>query len=258
MPNRTISRAHLIALDLPPTCQRDVDDRSEVHLDEHVRALSYTQIRRMVFTFSDGFTYAVEYEAPLDTGDFEVSGGPVEHHGWGETVTAVEVELRPVAVNCWMPVPEDGPSPDGGFDPVFHQLTETFVETGCREDTARDGAAELLADHARELAVFLADRHPQAAYELQGHARDLTAGIDKAAGRNAGVDLDEDDEPENYDETDSDNDVFALIAGIALRLQDATEDGEHQAANLIYDLANGRKTLAEARADLAEITLRHA
>lgn len=60
------------------------------------------------------------------------------------------------------------------------------------------------------------------------------------------------------DQTDADSDVFALIAEIASRLTDATDEGEYHAASLIGDLANGRKTVAEAREDLAGITFRHA
>jgi len=63
--------------------------------------------------------------------------------------------------------------------------------------------------------------------------------------------------PEQEEAGDSDSDVFALIGGIASRLQDATDEGEHQAAGLIYDLAMGRTTLAEARTSLAAIPLRH-
>lgn len=250
MPIRTFSRAHLIALDLPPDSQRDVEDRGDVHLDEHVRTLKYTQIRRLVFTSSDGFTYAVEYEAPLDTGDFEVSGGPVENHGWDEIVAAVEVELRLVAVDRWMPVADDGPDPDHGADSVLYQLTETYMETGCREDTARAGAAELLADHARELAAFLADRHPQAAYDLRGHARDLTEGTGHADDTDVAVDQDE--------ETDSNSDVLALIAEIAGRLKDATDGDEYHAVGLICELANGRAAVVDCQIDLSHLTFRHA
>lgn len=63
---------------------------------------------------------------------------------------------------------------------------------------------------------------------------------------------DEDEEP-----TDSDSDVLSLISEIAGRLTDATDEGEYQAAGLIGDLANGRKTIADAREELAEITFRH-
>lgn len=61
-----------------------------------------------------------------------------------------------------------------------------------------------------------------------------------------------DDEP-----ADSDSDVLALISDIASRLEDATDEGEYHAAGLIGDLANGRKTVEEARAELADITFRH-
>ncbi|WP_433893049.1 hypothetical protein [Streptomyces sp. CA-111067] len=72
------------------------------------------------------------------------------------------------------------------------------------------------------------------------------------------VEVEADDEDEFDDApTDSDSDVFALISEIASRLTDATDDGEYQAAGLIGDLANGRKTIAEARTELADITFRH-
>lgn len=51
--------------------------------------------------------------------------------------------------------------------------------------------------------------------------------------------------------------VLALIADIAGRLADATDEGEYHAVNLIGDLANGRTTVAEARERLADITFRH-
>jgi len=66
------------------------------------------------------------------------------------------------------------------------------------------------------------------------------------------------DESDEDDETaDSDSDVLALISEIASRLTDATDEGEYHAAGLIGDLANGRKTIAEARTELADITFRH-
>jgi hypothetical protein len=57
--------------------------------------------------------------------------------------------------------------------------------------------------------------------------------------------------------TDADSDVLALISEIASRLRDATDEGEYQAAGLIYDLANGVTTIDEARTELTEITFRH-
>ncbi|MFM9602713.1 3'-5' exonuclease [Streptomyces turgidiscabies] len=69
--------------------------------------------------------------------------------------------------------------------------------------------------------------------------------------------LDTSDLDEEFEETDSDSDVLELISEIAARLSDATDEGEYHAVGLISDLANGRKTIAEARAELAEITFRH-
>jgi hypothetical protein len=66
-----------------------------------------------------------------------------------------------------------------------------------------------------------------------------------------------DDEDDVGDQGDADSDVFALIAEIASRLTDATDEGEYHAAGLIGDLANGRKTITEARSELADITFRH-
>jgi hypothetical protein len=57
--------------------------------------------------------------------------------------------------------------------------------------------------------------------------------------------------------SDADGDILALISEIAGRLEDATDDGEYHAAGLIRGLADGRATIAEARAELAEITFRH-
>ncbi|WP_063764823.1 hypothetical protein [Streptomyces aureus] len=56
---------------------------------------------------------------------------------------------------------------------------------------------------------------------------------------------------------DSDADVFDLISEIASSLRDATDSGEYHAVGLIYDLANGRTTVAEARAELADIEFGH-
>jgi hypothetical protein len=57
--------------------------------------------------------------------------------------------------------------------------------------------------------------------------------------------------------SDSDSDVFELIKEIASQLRDATDEGEYQAVGLIYDLAAGVTTIAEARSELADITFRH-
>ncbi len=59
MPTRMFTPAELTGLDLPPASAQDIEYRDDLHLDEHVRVLKYTQLRRMVFTADDGLTYAV-------------------------------------------------------------------------------------------------------------------------------------------------------------------------------------------------------
>ncbi|NUS82998.1 MAG: hypothetical protein HOY75_09640 [Streptomyces sp.] len=80
----------------------------------------------------------------------------------------------------------------------------------------------------------------------------------EVAGYDDEDDASEDQDDEEFEETgDADGDVLDLISEIATRLSDATDEGEYHAVNLIGDLANGRKTIAEARTELAEITFRH-
>ncbi|MFF1416533.1 DUF6011 domain-containing protein [Streptomyces sp. NPDC058280] len=71
----------------------------------------------------------------------------------------------------------------------------------------------------------------------------------------------DDNEPEadetNDTDSDNDSDVFALIAEIASRLRDATDEAEYHAVGLIHDLASGRTTIADARTELECLTLRH-
>ncbi|MFJ3249150.1 hypothetical protein [Streptomyces sp. NPDC086782] len=172
MITRQFARNDLLRLGLPPDSPEEIKYRDDVHADEHVRQLKYTQLRRVVFDAPDGGTYVVEYEAPMNTGDYEVGGGSVENHGWGRTVTAIQVEERPVAVMRWMPVP-DGEDAREEHKPVLEHLAETYVETGCRDADSRGYAAQTLAEHTRELADLLREAHPDAARALDGHARDL-------------------------------------------------------------------------------------
>ncbi|GAA3957032.1 hypothetical protein GCM10022384_07660 [Streptomyces marokkonensis] len=79
---------------------------------------------------------------------------------------------------------------------------------------------------------------------------DLVQGIGDAINE-AGAER-EDDEP-----ADSDAAVFDLISEIASKLRDATDSGEYHAVGLIYDLAMSRTTVAEARAELADIEFGH-
>ncbi|GHA28841.1 hypothetical protein GCM10010372_30880 [Streptomyces tauricus] len=102
----------------------------------------------------------------------------------------------------------------------------------------------LVSQSVPECAQHRADKSTR-----QSHPADACPGPDA---------LDDQDEEEEVEETgDADGDVFELISEIAGRLTDATDEGEYQAVGLIGDLANGRKTIAEAREELAEITFRH-
>ena len=106
MPTRHFSHDQLAALGVPPDDPNHIDHDPDILLDEQVAVLKYTAKRRCVFrAHDDGKTYMVEYEAELETGDYEVAGGVPNDHGWyGETVEAVEVEEREVTVTRWLPV----------------------------------------------------------------------------------------------------------------------------------------------------------
>ncbi|WP_327671873.1 MULTISPECIES: hypothetical protein [unclassified Streptomyces] len=107
MPTRQFTREQLAALGVPPDSPEDVQYSDTLLVDEHVTNLKYSQQRRVIFAAPDnGRTYAVEYEAPIDAGDYEVGGGPDNHGWWGNTVDAVEVEERTVTVTLWTPVDE--------------------------------------------------------------------------------------------------------------------------------------------------------
>ncbi|WP_327592472.1 hypothetical protein [Streptomyces chartreusis] len=106
MATRHFPTAELVGLDVPPDDPEGIEYHEHVLADEHVGVLKYTAKRRCVFRApDDGKTYAVEYEAPLDTGDYEVGGGMPDNYGWyGDTVEAVEVEEHEVTVVKWLPV----------------------------------------------------------------------------------------------------------------------------------------------------------
>lgn len=106
MPTRHFTIAELAALNVPPDDPDEIDYDEHVLADEHVTTLKYTALRRCIFRNpEDGKTYAVEYQAELDTGDYEVGGGMPDNHGWyGDTVEAVEVEEREVTVARWLPI----------------------------------------------------------------------------------------------------------------------------------------------------------
>lgn len=104
---RTFTIAELLDLGVPPDSPEDVEYSETLLADEHVGVLKYSQKRRCVFEDEDGDAWAVEYEAPLEMGDFEVDGDGTEGHGWyGDEVTATAVEQREVTVTKWLPVEE--------------------------------------------------------------------------------------------------------------------------------------------------------
>lgn len=108
MPTRTFTVDELASLGVPPESPDDIEYSDTILADEPVTILKYTQLRRCVFQDEDGDTWAVEYEAPIDTGDFEVGDGVPDGHGWyGDTVTATAVEEREVTVTKWMPTEDD-------------------------------------------------------------------------------------------------------------------------------------------------------
>lgn len=106
MATRHFTIAQLAALSVPPDRPEDVEYSDTLLHDEQLHVLKYTAQRRCVFAApDDGRTYAVEYQARIDTGDYEVDGGMPDAHGWyGGTVEAVEVEEREVTVTKWLPV----------------------------------------------------------------------------------------------------------------------------------------------------------
>ncbi|MFC8723690.1 hypothetical protein [Streptomyces bacillaris] len=155
MPTRTFTVAELAALGVPPSDPADIKYDPDLLADEHVATLKYTATRRIVFRADDNRTYAVEYEAPIDMGDFEVGAGTPDNHGWhGDTVTATEVEERPVIVARWHPV-TDEPGTDQPRTGALESLAEIwFTEAGAREDVARESAAAWIIQHADEVAAL--------------------------------------------------------------------------------------------------------
>ncbi|NML55340.1 hypothetical protein HHL19_16340 [Streptomyces sp. R302] len=113
MTTRSFTIAELTALGVPPDSPKDIEYSDILQADEPGMILKYTQQRTCVFEApDDGITYAVKYEAPIDTGDYEVGDGMPDNHGWRGEVEAVEVEHRPVTVYQWVPVDQDDTETD--------------------------------------------------------------------------------------------------------------------------------------------------
>lgn len=105
---RTFTTDELAEIGVPPASPEEVEYGDTVLADEVVATLKYTQQRRCVFIADDDLIYSVTYEAPIDTGDYEVGDGMPDDHGWyGGTVEATRVELVPVTVQRWQPVTAD-------------------------------------------------------------------------------------------------------------------------------------------------------
>ncbi|MEU1309460.1 hypothetical protein ABZ419_11275 [Streptomyces cinnamoneus] len=108
MPTRIFTVAELTAIGVPPASPEDIGYDDHLLADEPVTVLKYTALRRVVFRAKDdGRAYAVEYEAALDAGDYELGDAPSDHGWHGDTVEAVEVGPLPVTVIRWVTI-EDG------------------------------------------------------------------------------------------------------------------------------------------------------
>ncbi|MFD8916176.1 hypothetical protein [Streptomyces sp. NPDC059575] len=99
---RYFTVAEPAALCVPPGDPNRIEFYEHILADELVAVRSRTARRRCPFRApDDGRTYAVEYEAPLDTGDFEVGDdGPGNHGRHGDTMEAVEVQAHQFTVTC--------------------------------------------------------------------------------------------------------------------------------------------------------------
>lgn len=159
MPTRQFTCAELNDLGVPPADPSDVRYSETLLADTHVTTLKYSQQRRVVFRADDdGKTYAVTYEAEVDSGDYE-GGPPPENHGWfGGTVEAEEVEQRPVVIQQWVTV-SDEPGLHGPRQSLLDELTDMFEEGGVRTSIARQSAAEWMTDHTDEMAALSRARH---------------------------------------------------------------------------------------------------
>jgi hypothetical protein len=133
---RTFTRQQLAALGVPPDSPDDIEYSDTLLVDEFVTTLKYSQQRRVIFRADDGKTYAVTYEAEVDSGDYEHGPGP-DNHGWySDTVTAVEVAARDVTVTRWMPVAEEPAAVDASE--ACARCKKPFDPT----DTRFDGRAQ--------------------------------------------------------------------------------------------------------------------
>lgn len=151
MTTKQFTVAQLADLGVPPADPREIEFSEILLADERLSTLKYSENRRCVFRDDDGTTWAVEYEAQLDAGDYE-TGPPPDNHGWyGTSVEAVQVEERAVVVRRWEPV-TDEPASERRHLGALDSLTEIWEEAGARPSIARTSAAAWLIEHADEVA----------------------------------------------------------------------------------------------------------
>ena len=157
MPTRHFTLEELAGLNVPPDQPDEIEYYEHVLADEQIGILKYTAQRRCVFEApDDGKTYAVEYQAKLDTGDYEVGGDIPDNHGWlRDTVEAVEVEERDLAVPKWLPVDVDEEYPVGEYRMSTRRRPPARIATATatREGTAKDNADAAAAYTAADLTV---------------------------------------------------------------------------------------------------------
>lgn len=156
---RRFTRQQLAAIGVPPDRPDDIEYSDVLLADEFVMTLKYSQERRVIFRAEDdGLAYAVTYEAPLDTGDFEVGGdGPPDYGWYGPTVEAVGVAAIEVTVTQWMPVADGAPVLNGPSDAVraglFREAADRF-EAECPD---AEGELDLCMCHAADVLREWAD-----------------------------------------------------------------------------------------------------
>ncbi|MFC7791320.1 hypothetical protein [Streptomyces cinereoruber] len=157
MATRIFTVDYLSAIGVPPEQPGDVADSDTVLDDRPVTVLKYTAQRECVFR-ADGRTYAVTYQAPIDTGDYEVDQVVPGRHGWyGDTVEAREAVARFVAVRRWQPAADAPPVTLRGRT-LLEDLISMHEDGGLPSETAAVSAGEWLTYHADELAALMRPR----------------------------------------------------------------------------------------------------
>lgn len=143
MTSRTFTREQLEEIGVP--FELDGDDTCAIELsDRLIGTERWTDVHRLVFRAPDtGDAYQVDYEV----GSTEHQDGIDPWHRHGKTISAVEVEQRPVVVQQWTPV--DAPA-DRSLDSVL-PAWEAMYEPGnvsdyligyANSEAAAKGAAE--------------------------------------------------------------------------------------------------------------------